>query len=114
MVHQVLSGSLSASIDPPITVSVTSAPIERSKPPADQHEQLAGRQDRQRRGAAQEIHEAGRLEIGRLEKADDRIEDDEDDHRDVDAPRDGDRARVRGQPSPRRRRHATCSRVRAA
>ena len=33
MAHQVFDGSLAVSIDPPTTVSVTSEPTERSKPP---------------------------------------------------------------------------------
>ena len=105
-------GSLAVSIEPPMTVSVTSDADREIEAPAHQHEELAGGQDRQRRGAAQEVHEAGGLEIGRLPEPDGEIQREEHDHRDIDAARPRQRHGDLGPIALQRDGHATWPRVR--
>ena len=62
MTHQVAFGSPLMSIDEPTTAKVMIEPTERSKPPETMTIDLSGGEDRERRGALEEVHVAGRLE----------------------------------------------------
>ena len=100
---------MAVSIEPPITVKRHERADREIEAAADQDEDLARREDGERRGAAQEIHHARRLEIGRLQKADHEIEDEKDDDRDIDPAR---KRCAAGHGVLERERHAASSRER--
>ena len=81
------------------------------EPAADEHEQLARRQDGEGRGAAEEIHRPRRLEIVRLQQSDGDIEREKHDDGEIDPPHERNRASPFAAPLDRDG-HATCPRVR--
>ena len=113
MAGQVSAGSPPVIIEAPSTLSVTSEPTERSKPPETITNTWPDGEDRERRGPAQEIHEAGRLDVGVLLERHGREQHDEDHDADVDAPRETGDRRGRAGDLGQRDGHATCPWLRA-